>query len=68
MKDFRHLFATMLANSAVAEGYRRYLLGHTPGRAAAVAYTHLNELPEHYAGALRRHWKSVIDLINGRLT
>ena len=32
LKDFRHLFCTTLGNAAMPEAYRRYLMGHAPGR------------------------------------
>ncbi len=53
VKDFRHLFATSLENANVPESYRRYLMGHAPGRAALVTYTHLNRLREHYLRLLK---------------
>jgi hypothetical protein len=67
LKDFRHLFATTLANAALPEGYRRYLMGQTPGKAATVAYTHLNRLREQYADAVRREWQPLVDAVNARL-
>jgi integrase len=66
-KAFRHLFATALANGGLPEGYRRYLLGHAPGRAAAVAYTHLNQLGRQYAEAVRRELAPVVDAVRRRL-
>jgi len=67
LKDLRHLFATTLGNAAMPEGYRRYLLGHAPGKAAVVAYSHLNELRRHYVEAVRREWTPLLDAINLRL-
>lgn len=52
LKDFRHLFATSLENAGVPESYRRFLMGHSPGRAAIVSYTHLNKLKLHYMRAI----------------
>lgn len=31
LKDFRHLFCTTLGNTPMPEGYRRYLMGQSPG-------------------------------------
>lgn len=68
LKDLRHLFATTLGNSAMPEGYRRYLMGQAPGRAAIVAYTHLNDLKRHYAEAIQQEWQPLIEAINRRMT
>ena len=43
-KDFRHLFATVMANGGLPEHMLRYLLGHAPDRDATHAYTHLDQL------------------------
>jgi integrase len=59
-KDFRHLFCTALGNTPMPEGYRRYLMGHAPGRAAAVAYTHLTRVREEYAAALSAAFGPVV--------
>jgi hypothetical protein len=67
LKDFRHLFATTLGNSAMPEGYRRYLLGHAPGKAAAVAYTHLTRLGQLYAEAVDREWGLLVRAVNRRV-
>src|SRR5207244_3256491 len=67
LKDFRHLFCTTMANAAMPEGYRRYLMGHAPGKAAAVAYTHLNQLRQQYADVLRREWTPLVEAINRRV-
>ena len=48
LKGFRHLFATALENSGCPESYRRYFLGHSPGKSAIVRYTHLDQLERHY--------------------
>jgi hypothetical protein len=55
-------------NAAMPEGYRRYLMGQSPGKAAILAYTHLNELERHYAEAVRREWRPLIEAINHRVT
>jgi hypothetical protein len=67
LKDFRHLFCTMLGDAAMPEGYRRYLMGHAPGKAAVVAYTHLAELRRHYADAVRREWAPLLQAVLERL-
>src|SRR5207244_2634118 len=56
LKYLRHLFATTLGNTAMPEAYRRYFMGHSPGKSAAVAYTHLNQLREHYDKAVLQEW------------
>ena len=63
MKDFRHLFATNLENAGVPESYRRFLMGHSPGRAAIVTYTHLNKLREHYLRAVDSEFSTLIEAI-----
>ncbi|HEY1376060.1 MAG TPA: hypothetical protein VGF55_04670 [Gemmataceae bacterium] len=66
LKDLRHLFATAMNNAAMPEGYRRYLLGHAPGTAAAVAYTHLDDLRAHYERAVRHGLADVVAAIRER--
>ena len=66
LKDLRHLFATTLNNAGVPEGYVRYLMGHAPGKAALVAYTHLDQLRRHYSAALEQEWAPLLDAINHR--
>jgi len=60
LKDFRHLFATTLSDANISESYRKYLLGHAPGREASVAYTHLHRLKEQFAAVLRSEFGSVL--------
>jgi hypothetical protein len=67
LKDLRHLFATTLGNSTMPEAYRRYLMGQNPGQAAVVAYTHLNQIHEHYAAAVRSEWTPLVEAIRQRL-
>ena len=67
LKDFRHLFCTTLENAAMPEAYRRYLMGHAPGKAAIMAYTHLNQLRQRYAEAIQREWQPLVEAINQRL-
>ncbi len=67
LKDLRHLFATTLNNAGVPEAYVRYLMGHAPGKAALVAYTHLDQLRRHYSAALEREWEPLLDAINRRV-
>jgi hypothetical protein len=67
LKDLRHLFATTLGNTPMPEGYRRYLMGQSPGKAAVVAYTHLNQLREQYAEVVRGAWAPLADAVARRL-
>ena len=66
LKDFRHLFSTTMENAGMPEFYRRYLMGHSPGRSAIVNYTHLNKLPEQYEEAVRREWRDLVDALWAR--
>lgn len=68
LKDFRHLFATTLANAALPEGYRKYLMGHAPGRDAVVAYTHLNRLREQFEEVVRTGWKPIVEAMQSRVS
>lgn len=63
LKDFRHLFATCLENAGMPEHYRKYLLGHSPGRAASVHYTHLNEIRDRFEEAVERKLRPLIDAL-----
>jgi hypothetical protein len=67
-KDLRHLFATSMHDAGLPEAYRRYLMGQAPSGAAVTAYTHLNELARHYAGAVRREWQPLVEAILRRLS
>jgi hypothetical protein len=42
-------------------------MGQSPGKAAVVAYTHLNDLRRHYTDAVRREWTPLIAAILERL-
>lgn len=68
VKDFRHLFATSLENAGVPESYRRFFMGHAPGREAIVGYTHLNRIREHFLSAVQREYKPVAAAIEHRAT
>ncbi|MFM7149716.1 MAG: hypothetical protein ACKO23_07730 [Gemmataceae bacterium] len=68
LKDFRHLFCTMLGNASIPEHYRRYLMGHAPGKAAVVAYTHLSQLQGHFDSALQKEWQPLLQAILARLS
>lgn len=46
---------------------RRYLMGHSPGKAAILAYTHLDQLRRHYSAAIRQEWPELITAINERV-
>jgi len=63
VKDFRHLFSSLLENAGVPEFYRRYLMGQSPGKAALVHYTHLNKVKEHYERAVRREFGPIVRAI-----
>lgn len=67
LKDFRHLFASTLENAGVPEFYRRYLMGQSPGKAAIVTYTHLNELQTHYEDAVRRRFQPLVETVTRRV-
>lgn len=66
LKDLRHLFATAMNNASMPDSYRKYLMGHAPGRSAMVAYTHLNELRRHYTQAVRAELGPVIEAVSRR--
>jgi hypothetical protein len=66
VKDLRHLFATTMHDVVMPDGYRRYLLGHSPGRAAVLAYTHLTRVREVYSASGLAAWPAVIAAINRR--
>lgn len=68
LKDLRHLFSTTLANAGMPEFYRRYLMGHSPGKAAIVSYTHLNELKERYQEAMDRGFTPILEAVRERLS
>ncbi len=68
LKDFRHLFSTLMQNAGLPEYYRRYLMGHSPGRAAIVSYTHLNELRDHYESAAEKKLAPIVAAIQSRLS
>ena len=63
LKDFRHLFSTTLQNAGMPEFYMRYLMGHSPGREAIVAYSHLNELRERYQEAVERELRPLVTAV-----
>jgi integrase len=66
LKDFRHLCASCLENAGVPEHYRKYLLGHSTGRAPIVTYTHLNRVSEHYQRAAGSEFEPLLDAIFAR--
>jgi hypothetical protein len=55
-------------NASMPEGYRRYLMGQAPGKAAVVAYTHLSDLARHYREAVLREWQPLVGAILRRLS
>lgn len=66
IKDFRHLFATSLENAGMPEAYRKFLMGQSPGRAAIVAYTHLNEVRARFDEAVERSLRPLVDAVMQR--
>jgi hypothetical protein len=66
VKDFRHLFSTLLGNAGVPELYRRYLMGRAPGEAVIDHYTHLNKLQEHFTRAVQREFGPLVEAIELR--
>jgi hypothetical protein len=66
LKGFRHLFATGMNDAGMPDAHRRYLLGHSPGRAAVAAYTHLSGVREIYAGVLRGAWAPLAEAVRAR--
>jgi integrase len=69
LKDLRHLFCTCLENAGVPEFYRRYLMGHSLGRAAIATYTHITEdkLQQHYARALATELSPIAQALDARI-
>jgi len=67
LKDFRHLFATMVGNTPMAGPYKKYLLGQSPGKAAILAYTHLNQLRQQFTYAVNSEWPTLVDAIKSRV-
>ena len=66
LKGFRHLFATALENSGCPETYRRFFLGHSPGRAASVHYTHLDQLQRHFQQFLKSEFDVIVTAFRAR--
>ena len=67
LKGFRHLFATALENSGCPETYRRFFLGHSPGRAASVNYTHLDQLHRHFQKFLLHEYADIVAALRTRV-
>lgn len=66
-ESFRHGFATLLGNTLLAEAYKKYLPGQSVGRAALMACTHLNDVRQQYATAVRRAWTPLVEASLQRL-
>ena len=66
IKDFRHLVATCLENAGMPEHYRKFLLGQSPGRAAIVVYTHLNEIRQRFEEAVGKNLYPLVSAIDQR--
>ncbi len=63
LKDFRHLFASVLSDAGIPEPERRYLMGHAPSRDAITKYTHLLNLSKHFSDMVESHWSKVIEVL-----
>jgi len=66
LKDFRHLSATCLENAGMPEHYRKFLMGQSPGRAAIVTYTHLNEIRQRFDEAIEKSFGPIVEAIARR--
>jgi hypothetical protein len=66
LKDLRHLFSTCLENAGVPELYRKFLMGHSLGRAPIVGYTHLNAIRQQYQRALDTELAPFVQVIEQR--
>ena len=68
LKDLRHLFATLLENAGVPEFVRRYLMGHSVGRTALAAYTHISQdqVRQHYQSALDGELAPLVEAVRQR--
>ena len=66
LKDFRHLFSTLMQNAGMPEFYRQFLMGHAPNRAAIASYTHLDDIRSHYEAAISRTFEPITAAIEGR--
>ena len=42
-------------------------MGHAPGKAAVVSYTHLDQLRQQYAEVIRREWMPLVEAVNRRV-
>ncbi|HMC11624.1 MAG TPA: hypothetical protein VKH44_10050, partial [Pirellulaceae bacterium] len=66
LKDLRHLFGTCLENAGVPEFYRKFLMGHSPGRVPIVSYTHLDAVRRHYQRAIDTEFAPCLNVIERR--
>ena len=69
VKSLRHLFCTCLENAGVPEFFKKYMMGHSFGRAAIVNYTHITEeqVKRHYQRMIDQELSDVMDAIELRL-
>lgn len=67
LKDFRHLFATALVNAGTPEPYRKFLMGHAPGRDAIINYTHLDRLREQMDRVVNSEFKPLLAVLEKRV-
>jgi hypothetical protein len=66
LKDFRHLFSSLLENGGMPEYYRRYLMGHAPGKTALVHYTHLNQIRQQFERAVASQFGMLVQAVERR--
>jgi len=67
LKDFRHLFSTCMENAGMPEFYRKFLMGQSPGRAAIVGYTHLNQIRERYLEAVEKQMEPLVEALHNQV-
>jgi hypothetical protein len=69
LKDLRHLFSTCLENAGVPVFFRRYFMGHSPGRSPISVYTHLTtaKVQEQYEKCLSTELAPVVAAIRNRI-
>lgn len=66
LKDFRHLFSTLLQNAGMPDMYRRYLMGHALGRSALVNYSHLDQIQQQFERTLETTMQPIVAAIGQR--
>lgn len=66
IKGFRHLFATTMTNAGMPEPYRKFFMGHAPGRDPIVGYTHLDRARHHLETALKSECSGMLRVVRDR--